>query len=265
MCKRTKEYLHRVYQSRFFWMHLARIELKNKFRRSKLGILWAFVSPLCLTIIMSVIFAVAFHQNVFTYAPYVLSGLLVWDVFTQGFVGACGTLIANDPFIRQFNHPITIYSLKSAIVITISFLLSMVSLIVWSLFSNIAYVPIGLLSLPLSTVFMFAIAWSAATISSYTCTKFRDYPQMMALIMQALWYVSPVFLQESVFRGNVYLRMWFAMNPITHVLNLIRKPFLEGVFPYWYDYLVSFIFAGVLALLAVSINRKNEKDIIFYI
>ena len=64
-----KNYFRKLYESRYFWSHLASIELKNKFRRSKLGIIWVFLMPLGLTIIMSVIFAVAFHQNVVTYAP----------------------------------------------------------------------------------------------------------------------------------------------------------------------------------------------------
>lgn len=260
-----RDYLRKVYESRYFWIHLARIELKNKFRRSKLGILWVFVSPFCLTAIMSTVFAVAFHQNILSYAPYVLSGLLIWDVFTQGFVVASGTIIANDPFIRQFSHPISIYSLKSAIVITISFLLSMVSLCIWEIFSNPAYFIMGIFTMPVTVVMMFSIAWSAATISSYTCTKYRDYPQMMSLIMQAMWYVSPVFLQESLFQGNRYLALWFSVNPITHVLNLVRKPFLEGVFPSVYDYLISVLLIVCLIGLAVRINHNNEKDIIFYI
>ena len=260
-----KEYIGKIYASRFFWLHLAKLELKNKFRRSKLGILWIFVNPLCLTIIMSVVFAVAFHQNVLTYAPYILSGLLAWDVFTQSFVAASGSIIQNDPFIRQFNHPITIYTLKSALVITISFLLSVISLCIWELISNPAYLLIGVATLPLTTFLMFFLSWSATTISSYLCTKYRDYPQMMSLIMQALWYVSPVFLQESIFRSNKILFMWFSANPITHVLNLLRKPFLFGVFPSIADYVISLALILILASLAIYINKKNERDIIFYI
>lgn len=260
-----KEYIKKIYDSRFFWLHLAKLELKNKFRRSKLGIFWVFLNPLCLTIIMSVVFAVAFHQNVVTYAPYILSGLLVWDVFTQSFVAASGTIIASAPFIQQFNHPITIYSLKSALVITISFSLSMISMFLWELFLNPAYLPIGLLTMPFTIFVMFGISWPACTISAYTCTKFRDYPQMAALIMQTLWYVSPVFLQESIFKNNPILYKWFTINPITHILNLVRKPFLRGIFPSLMDYIVSLIMVMILTYIAIVINYKNEKDIIFYI
>ena len=88
---------------------------------------------------------------------------------------------------------------------------------------------------------------------------------MMSLIMQALWYVSPVFLQERLFQGHRYLTLWFSVNPVTHVLNLVRKPFLEGVFPTVTDYLASFALVLVLGLLAIRVDRKNSKNIIFYI
>ncbi|MEG1584669.1 MAG: ABC transporter permease, partial [Anaerovorax sp.] len=74
-----KEYLQKLYESRFFWVHLAKLELKNKFRRSKLGFMWTFLSPFLLTMIMSVVFSTVFHQDILTYTPYILSGILFWD------------------------------------------------------------------------------------------------------------------------------------------------------------------------------------------
>jgi len=246
-------------------MHLARIELKNKFRRSKLGILWTFLSPLCLTAIMSVVFAAAFHIEITAYAPYVLSGILVWELITSSFLGGSGAIIANDAYIRQFNHPISIYTLKSAIVYIISFLISIISLFLWVLFVHPVHVLVGLYTLPLTTILLFLLAWGGTTIAAYTNTKYRDYPQMVPLILQALWYVSPVFFQRGMFEGNPWLAEWFQINPITHVLELIRKPFLEGGLPSPADYLMTALMVLIIDLAAVRINGKNEKDIIFYI
>lgn len=260
-----RNYLNKLYDARYFWMHLARIELKNKFRRSKLGILWTFVSPLCLTAIMSVVFAVAFHIEITTYAPYVLSGILVWELITSSFLGGSGVIIANDAYIRQFNHPISIYTLKSAIVYISSFLISIVSLFLWVLFVHPTHVVIGLFSLPLTAILLFLLAWGGTTIAAYTNTKYRDYPQMIPLILQAFWYVSPVFFQREMFEGHPWLAKWFQINPITHVLELIRRPFLEGGLPSPVNYLMTALMVLVICLAAVRINRSNEKDIIFYI
>lgn len=258
-------YLHKVYEARYFWIHLARIELKNKFRRSKLGILWTFISPLCLTGIMSVVFGVAFKSDIASLAPYILSGILFWDLLNASFLSGGSVIIANDAYIRQFNHPITIYTLKSALVYTISFLIALLSLVIWVLCIRPVHVLIGLLSLPLTTILFFFFSWAATTIGAYTNTKYRDYPQMVPLILQTIWYISPVFLQESLFQSNPILAKWFTINPITHVLNLLRKPFLYGRFPDPLDYLYMVGVVVVVGFFALRINRKNEKNIIFYI
>lgn len=260
-----RQYIQKLYDSRYFWSHLARIELKNKFRRSKLGILWTFVSPLCLTAIMSVVFATAFQTDLASYAPYILSGILCWDVFSNAFVGGSYSIISNDAYIRQFSHPITIYTLKSAIVYTISFLIALTALVIWILFVSPANILMALFSLPLTICLFFVLAWAGTTISAFTATKYRDYPQLIPLILQTLWYVSPVFFQKEMFQSVPALEIWFQINPITHMLQLVRAPFLDGVLPTLVDYLFSFGFVGVLAIFAYFKNKHDAKDIIFYI
>jgi len=260
-----KTYLQRVYDARFYWIHLARIELKNKFRRSKLGLLWTFVSPLCLTAIMSIVFSVAFNMDIVTYAPYILSGILVWELVSASFNAGGMAIVGNESYIRQFSHPITIYTLKSAIVYTISFLISMTALVLWMLVTEPKNLLVGLITLPLTALLLFCLSWGATTIAAYTFTRYRDYPQMVALILQTIWYLSPVFLQESMFLSNPVLSKWFSINPVTHMLALVRKPFLQGSFAEWIDYAYMFGIIIVAGCVAFRMNRNNEKDIIFYI
>lgn len=260
-----KRYIERLYESRYFWSHLARIELKNKFRRSKLGILWTFVSPLCLTAIMSVVFATAFRTDIASYAPYILSGLLCWEVFSSSFISGSYTIVANDAYIRQFNHPVTIYTLKSAIVYTISFAIALIALALWVLFIAPMHLLVAIFTLPLTLLIYFTFAWAGTTISAFIGTKYRDYPQLAPLILQTLWYISPVFFQKEMFETVPFLATWFQLNPITHMLQLIRAPFLDGTLPTLVDYLFCLAFTGIVALVAIRINKKQARDIIFYI
>lgn len=255
----------KIYEARFFWLMLAQIDLKNKFRRSKLGLLWACVTPLCLTVIMSFVFGTAFHQDIASYAPYVLSGLICWDVFTVSFVSGSGVMIGSSPYIKQTNHPPVIYPLKAALAEIASFLISTLALAVWILFINPLHVVVGYLLIVPALIIFLLISWGGMIIASYIGAKYRDYPQLATLALQLMWYISPVFFQESMFEGNELLHMIFIVNPITHLLELVRKPFLHGTVPTVADYLISMGFAGFILLIAFLINRKNERDVVFYI
>lgn len=260
-----KEYIFKLYKARYFWMYLARTELRNKFRRSKLGILWTFISPLLLTGIMAIVFSTVFNAPITEYAPYILSGILVWEVLSGAFVSGSMIFMSNEGFIRQFNHPITIYTLKSSIVYIVSFLISMISLLLWVLFINPQNLILGIITLPLTLVIYFILIWAASTIAAFTNAKYRDYPQLMAILMQTIWYLSPVFFQQNMFEKNEMLFNWFKVNPITHLLFLVRNPFLYGKFPTIDNYLISIGFVVVIAVFAYFINRKNKNSVIFYL
>lgn len=260
-----KVYIQKIYQTRFFWSHLVRAELKNKFRRSKLGILWTFMNPLLLTALMSTVFGVVFNMSFTDYAPYVLSGLVVWDLISASFIGGGYSFLTAEQYIRQFNHPLLIYTLRSALVSTVTFLIAIASLAAWVLFMNPLNLMLGVITLPLTTLLYFVLSWVVTTIAGFLNVKYRDYPQVMALVIQAVWYVSPVFFKKEMFTSSPALETAFYLNPITHILNLIRNPFLYGSMPTSSDYIFTIVTILILALVAWRVYKTNHSKVIFYL
>jgi lipopolysaccharide transport system permease protein len=260
-----KDYARKLYETRYFWLHLAQADLKSRFRRSKLGILWSMANPLFLTILMAVIFGTIFDSPLNEYAPYILSGLVVWDVIVASFVGGSNASIFSEQYVRQVNHPLTIYSLKWALVTIANFLIAIISLTIWMLCVSPANVFFELLTLPLTIIVFLALSWSITTFSAMIGTKYRDYPQIIALIMQAAWYLSPVFFKREMFLNNFMLEKLFYFNPIAHILELIRAPFLYGKLPTLENYLFSVGFVLFWFGIAFLTHRCYKNTIIFYI
>lgn len=258
-------YLKKVYDSRYFWIFLAIKDIKFKYRRSKLGGLWMMIQPLALTLILSFVFSTIFNQPMGDYALYVLSGLVVWDLILSSFSSGGQSLISVEAYIRQFNHPKTIYTLRSAIVYTYTFLVELLGLVLWLLILKPGNVLFGLMTLPITIVFVFIFAWEVTTIAAYTNAKYYDYPQLIGLILQAVYFVSPIFLQTEVFINKAGLKTLYEFNPITHFLNLVREPFLYRRMPTLFDYGFVLGVLVIIGIIAYLINRKNEKKVIFYI
>lgn len=262
---KLKDYAKKIFKTRYFWIHLVKSDLKSRFRRSKLGMLWMLVQPLLLTIIMSVVFSTVFHQPLGEYSVYILSGIVVWDIISSCTIAGGGSIMSAEQYIRQFNHPVTIYTLRSALLYIIMFLIELIALVIWILFTKPENIVLAITTLPLTLLLYFSLAWSITTIAGYTNTKYRDYPQMMGLIMQTIWYLSPVFFKEEMFTLNPALNLMFHLNPITHILNLIREPFLYGRMPEAISYLFTLGTIILFGFWAYLINRNNSKKIIFYL
>lgn len=260
-----KEYFHKIYATRYFWSHLAVNDLKSRFRRSKLGLLWTVLQPLLLTMILSVVFSTVFGQALGTYATYILSGIVVWDLLQASVVGGGNALFGSEQYIRQFNHPMTIYTLRYTILNLATFLMELIALVIWVLFVQPENLILAFFTLPLTLVFYFPLVWGFVTIAGYSGAKYRDYPQVMLLVMQMLYYFSPVFLKQEMFIKSEALLALFQINPVTHVLNILRYPFVYMQMPQTADYLYVLAADIVVVAWAVRVNRKNEKKVIFYL
>lgn len=258
-----KKYLQSIWRARYFWLHLARAELKYKFRRSKLGLLWTMINPLVLTLMMVLVFGNIFNIPMKDFAPYVFSGLLVWDYLLGSVLGGCNSLIVSEGYVRQFKHPLAIYPLKTTIVNIVTLLIALIGLVLWILIINPANLILSALAIPLAIIMLAVLGWPISILTAFTNIKYRDFGQVIGLVMQLIWYMSPVFLQTSMFK-SVNLSNLVEYNPVTHVLNLIRAPLLFGRFPTLID--VAFVLgtAIIFYIAAILRIRAAEKTLIYY-
>ena len=69
-------------QTIFILQELSARELKRKYSRSRLGILWSVLNPLLSMAVLSFIFSAMFRKSIENYPVYYLTGFLIWNFFT---------------------------------------------------------------------------------------------------------------------------------------------------------------------------------------
>lgn len=258
------KYIKRIYTARYFWWSLVKADLRNKYRRSVLGILWSLLYPLLFTTLLVFIFGNIFKSDVMYLMPYIYSGIVVWDTISNSFIVGSAAIIASEPYIKQFSHPLAIYSLKQTLVILINTLISGIGMFAWCAIAKPENVGVMFLSLPATLILLMLLSWGITTISAIVNTKFRDYQQMIGLIIQALWFLTPVYFEKRVY---VDAKLYYLLdyNPLAHLLNLVRDPFLNGNIAPLADYFYVIGLIIFLGIISILLLHKNEKEIIFYI
>ncbi len=259
-----KNYLTKVYKSRHFWIHLSLADLRAKYRRSVIGIFWSILQPLGLTLLLAFVMGKLFNSPITDYAPYIFSGLILWEFVVLSGVSGSNAFINAEGYIKQISHPLSIYSMRSTLSSFINLLLAFVGFVVWVLVWKPENFGFSWLHLIPALVILFGIGLAFGTITAFINTKFRDFQQMLVLVLQAIWYVSPIFFEPKLFHSvkATYLIEW---NPVYHLLNLFRAPMLYGVSPTLNDYLFSVATLIFLSLIALWYIKKDEKKIIFYL
>jgi lipopolysaccharide transport system permease protein len=259
-----RKYLSDIWATRHFWTHLARAELRARFRRSRLGLLWALLQPLLLTMLMAFVFGTIHKSPIAKLAPWVFSGILVWGFICASMTAGCTSLLASAAYIRQRRLPLAIYPLKSVLAGFVTFLLGIGGLVLWVLATKPGNLGLSWVTLLISFPLLFALAWPLAIIAALINTKFQDFQQAIGLILQAVWYLSPIFLRPEIFRNN-HLGYLVDYNPVAHLMNLVRAPMLYGKFPEPIDYVYSVGTMLFFALIAAWKIRRQERNIIFYL
>ncbi|WP_077046209.1 MULTISPECIES: ABC transporter permease [unclassified Pseudomonas] len=257
-------YFSRVWAARYFWVHLALADLRSRWRRSFMGVTWSIIQPLGMTLLLTLVFSRLFNTDVLTYAPYVLSGIIVWEFISANTIGGSLSFVQADAYIKQCNHPLAIYTLRTVLGSSIVLMLASVSLFVWV--AIMMPQNFGWSWLATLTIFpvVALIAWPVSTLLSYISTRFRDVPHALGLVMQSLWFVSPVYFEAKMFQ-NGGLHALVDYNPIYHILQLFRAPLLQGEWPTLANYTFSLGTALFFGLITMYVGYKAERKVIFYL
>jgi len=257
-------YLNKIWSTRFFWLHLAWADIRAKYRRSVLGIAWALIQPFSLTLLFTFIMGNFFHVPMGSYAIFIFSGLIFWEFIVGTIMAGCHAFINAEGYIRQCTHPLLIYSLRSVIASTINLMVAFCGLMLWVLLWRPELITVYWFSLLLSFSILFLFAWPLTTIAAFLGTRFRDFSQLIQIILQVVYYISAILFLPDMYK-QAKIDYLIQYNPIYHLLNLFRKPVLDSVLPSADDYL--YVFAACIALWSCTwlLVKYNEKKVIYYL
>src|SRR3954468_14081412 len=82
-------------------------DIKVKYKQTVLGFLWAVLQPLVMMLIFTFFFGRALNipsQNI-PYPVYVLSGLVIWNLFSTGLTGAAQSMVNNALIVNKIYFP----------------------------------------------------------------------------------------------------------------------------------------------------------------
>ncbi|MEZ5871933.1 MAG: ABC transporter permease [Nitratireductor sp.] len=258
-------YLGQIYKARHLLYHLSLYDLNQKYRRSFLGILWAILQPLGMALLLALVLSTVFGMEITEYVPYIFSGLIVWEFVSASAVGGCQVFRFSQYYIRQCTLPSMVYTLRHSLGGVVNFLLALIGLVAWVVVVMPQNFGMAWLMLIPATVLLFLCLWPLATISAYVATWFYDFSQLIGLVLQALFFVSPVFLKPQVFLESKFgLGFLVHFNPVYHGLELFRAPLLHGSWPSVES--ITFTLATCICLWAVAslLVWRGERSLIFH-
>lgn len=258
----TLEEAKEIFRYRELLRNLVLRDVKIRYKRSALGFLWVMLDPLLMLLVFYAIFSGLFGGSVGKYSAYVMSGLIMWQFFSQGTKVASGAFLQNRNLINKVYLPKAIFPLSVVASSLVHFIFSLVPLFVILLFSGIKLgINLALLPYVVGIVFVFSLGM-ALTVSTLA-VFFHDVIYIYDVVLLGWMYLSAIFYPVSVLPEKLQVLM--SLNPLYHFISLFRASLYDTTFLTAAHALSGSAFALVSLLIGWGIYYMNRDRIIFYL
>ena len=252
-------YIQNFLKFRPLLMELVTRDIKTKYRRSILGVLWTLLNPLLMMLVLSVVFSHIFKFQVENYPLYILSGQVVFNFFSESTSSAMSSIINNAPLIKKVYIPKYLFTLSRVASSVVNVMASFCALIVVMVFSGIELNFTVLLPMGILIIFSTGIGLLLATVA----VKFRDIIHLYGVLITALTYLTPVIYPISILPAKI--RFFVELNPLTGILNMFRNLMFYNTLPTVGQLLTSVTIAIGTFLLGLFVFYKNQDKFILNI
>ncbi len=203
-------------------------EIKRKYARSYLGILWSVLNPLLSMAVMSMIFSTIFKRSIENFPVYYLTGSIFWSLFTGATNSAMTALVDNKNLLIKVKLPMSIFPLARGCTALTNFGYSLVAYIVILLAFRIKpniYMPLVLLYA--AGLFLFSMGISYCLSILYVL--FGDIKHLYSVLLTIWMYLSAVFY--PVTSTTPAMQAVIIRNPVYNYIACARKCVLEAALP----------------------------------
>lgn len=247
---------------RFLIKQLVSRDFKAKYKRSILGVFWSFLNPLLTMIVQYIVFSNLFRFDIPYYPVYLLSGIIVFNYFSEACGMALTSIIGNATLITKVYVPKYIYPLTRILSSLVNLLISMIPLIIVTMLSGLHPTKAYLL-IPLMLVCLAMFCLGLGMLLSAAMVFFRDIQFLWGVLTMIWMYLTPIFYPESILPEQV---AWvLKVNPLYYFISFLRSCVIDGVSPEPVVYVQCFLISLCVLAAGAWVFKKSQDKFVLYL
>ncbi|RDV16715.1 ABC transporter permease [Pontibacter diazotrophicus] len=257
--------LDELWEYRHLLVGLVRRDFLLNYQQTVLGPFWIFFQPIMTLVTYVLVFDKLVGIPTGTVPPvlFYLAGIVLWNLFSDGFNGTSATYRENAHIFSKVYFPRLIMPLSQLSTHFMRFLFQMILLLLviayYLVFEDVS-ISVGpwLLALPFVILLTSMLALSLGLLFSVITAKYRDLANLVGLSIRLLMFLTPVIYSIDYIPEKV--RWIVLLNPLTPLFELFRLSLLgEGTVTIpqlIYSVLFTlFLFAGSMLIF----NKQGDK------
>ena len=245
---------------KYLMSELIKKDIKLKYRRSKLGILWTLVEPLLTMIVLTIVFSSIRGKDDPLFPIYILTGRLLYSFFSGSTKSASKSIRSNSGLMRKVYVPKYMYPLSAVLSNFVTFLISLIVLVGVAIYLRLEvtwHVVEAIYPLIILLFMSIGFGLILATLEVF----FRDLEYLWSVVLMLIMYCCAIFYPAEMLSKTG--KGWILdCNPLYALIKNFRYAILEGRSPDYSALAYASIVAVVTCVIGVIAFQKKQDDFI---
>lgn len=257
--------LSSVWRYRYFILASILGELKGRFARSRLGLLWSIVHPLAQATIFALVLAevlgarLAGVDNKAAYPIYLMAGMAAWGLFSEILTRCLSVFIDYAGTLKKIAFPrICLPVIIGGGALLNHALLLVAVTIVFLFFGH--YPTVTWLVLPLGAALISMFAFGLGVMLGVINVFSRDVGQVVSVVLQIWFWLTPIVYTRNIVPEH--LRWLIDLNPMVPLVRIYQDAMLFERWPDFALLLVPSLIAIALFAGSFLLFRRASAELV---
>lgn len=211
---------------------LVRTQLKVRYKNSVLGFAWSMLNPALYLVVFYVVFSLILENGIPSFPIFLLSGLLVWNLFSASLGGGTASITSSAAIVKKVYFPRVVLPLASVGAGLVHFFLQAIVLVLALIVFQYSVGWEYLWLLPLALLVLLALSSALAVFLSAINVQLRDTQHFVELALLAWFWISPiVYPFRLVFDRDSFLVKIYELNPVVWIVISFQRAIYNNAAP----------------------------------
>jgi ABC-type polysaccharide/polyol phosphate export systems, permease component len=237
-------------------------DIKVKYKRSIVGVLWSLLNPLFTMLILTVVFKELFRFSIENFAAYVISGQVIFSFFFESTSLAMTSIYTSGQLIKKVYVPKPIFPVSKILYSMVNTLYSIVAVVLVCLFTGVT-ITISILASLLTIFYLMVFCIGVGLILCSIAVFLRDVEHIYGVLLTAWMYATPIIYPAEIMPDRFLFVLY--CNPLFYFVSHFREGLLYHQFPSIELNLYCLIYSFIALICGIYIFNKRKNQFVLYI
>jgi ABC-type polysaccharide/polyol phosphate export permease len=242
------------------WWRVGIDQIASRFRRTLLGPIWMVGSLLATSFALGYVFSGLFGTDYRTTFSFLITGVLSWYLLGGSSNEAAAAFTGSASLMQVQKLPLSFYVYLHMQRQFLNFVPQLLAFFLATALLRLGRIPTWIFvpGFILDMMVLFFVSF----IIGIAATRFRDIGHMVGVIMQLLFFMTPIFWKPEQLPAAK--RFVVEFNPFWHLMELLRQPLL-GAYPATEHWVWASGILVVTASITVITLTYCRKRVVFWL